>query len=1516
MKLKSKSMLKVLAFMLVIGLGVGPIFAQDDPFNPISGGTFHPISILKATINGVDLEPEDWVGVIDENGRTEAGEDGTVEVAAGQWESNLSLSAVMSVRPPVPGAEPSAGAKEGNDLVFLIYDASSDQFLSATPIIPDGFGPKVFTIGILTIVQELQATADIGNNPPTAADDTAETDEDTAVTTGDVLANDSDPDGDTLSVDSVDTTGTKGSVTDNGDGTFTYDPNGQFEDLDDGDQETDSFSYTVSDGNGGTATATVTVTINGVTDQVENQPPTAEDDAAETDEDTSATTGDVLANDSDPDGDTLSVDSVDTTGTKGSVTDNGDGTFTYDPNGQFEDLNDGDQETDSFSYTVSDGNGGTATATVTVTINGVTDQVENQPPTAEDDAAETDEDTSVTTGDVLANDSDPDGDTLSVDSVDTTGTKGSVTDNGDGTFTYDPNGQFEDLNDGDQETDSFSYTVSDGNGGTATATVTVTINGVTDQVENNPPTAEDDAAETDEDTSVTTGDVLANDSDPDGDTLSVDSVDTTGTKGTVTDDGDGTFTYDPNGQFEDLNDGDQETDSFSYTVSDGNGGTATATVTVTINGVTDVVGEDPFDPISGGTFQPISVLNATINGEELDSEDWVGVIDENGRTEAGEDGEVVVAAAPWESNLSLSAVISVRPPVPGAEPSAGAKEGNPLVFLIYDASSDQFLPATAVIPDGFGPDVFTIGVLTIVQELQATVDVENNPPTAEDDAAETDEDTSVSVDVLANDSDPDGDTLSVDSVDTTGTKGSVTDNGDGTVTYDPNGQFEDLNDGDQETDSFSYTVSDGNGGTDTATVTITINGVTDGDNSPPTAEDDAAETDEDTSATVDVLANDSDPDGDTLSVDSVDTTGTKGSVTDNGDGTVTYDPNGQFEHLNDGDQETDSFSYTVSDGNGGTDTATVTVTINGVTDQVDNNPPTAEDDAAETDEDTSATIDVLANDSDPDGDTLSVDSVDTTGTKGSVTDNGDGTVTYDPNGQFEDLNDGDQETDSFSYTVSDGNGGTDTATVTISINGITDGDNNPPAVAGVIVVSDPDPATENSTLTAFPIGISDPDGDDVDILFQWRNGGNDIAGATESTLDNNDDTLFDEGDEITVVITPSDGKDEGESVESSPITIGSGDPSDIWAVTPDMLNFGDVGVALPEGSGPCQLSVQLKNTGSEDQTVDRISSDNPDFDYELVGDLGQTVEPDEVVTIFVTATPTAVGPSMGNLTIETSSGSVVVPVKVNGSESANQLILGSVATDEIEAGELIEVPISLNSDRDLLLLDMTVGIHPAFEFFDVFVDSNRAPGDVIIQLPEEDSVRVTISDFLDPAVEQGTGPIAFLILYAIHDIDYGVFPLVFDPDTIDAIDTSLNAVDIVAKNGEIVVIPIPECIVGLFKLDVDQDGVVGFRDIVFTFRRVFGHPTLPDGVILPDGVTEEIINTNIDLLTTVACDGIAPLDVDLNGQVDFRDIVFTFRRLFGHSTLPDGAILPDGVTVDDVNERIDLIIDLDLFKPL
>ena len=225
----------------------------------------------------------------------------------------------------------------------------------------------------------------------------------------------------------------------------------------------------------------------------------------------------------------------------------------------------------------------------------------------------------------------------------------------------------------------------------------------------------------------------------------------------------------------------------------------------------------------------------------------------------------------------------------------------------------------------------------------------------------------------------------------------MTNNSDGTVTYRHD-------DGGTTADSFAYTVSDNEGGSDTASVSIAIN-------QPPVAADDSGLTQKGGSVTVDVLDNDTDANaGDTLSVSGL-STPTHGTVTDNGDGTVTY--------LHGGRTTSDSFTYTVSDGEGGSDTATVSIRIN--------QPPAAADDTATVQRGTSGTVDVIANDTDANGDSLSVSGV-TQPAHGSVVNNGDGTVTYLHNGNA-------ATSDSFAYTVSDGEGGSDTATVRITITG-------------------------------------------------------------------------------------------------------------------------------------------------------------------------------------------------------------------------------------------------------------------------------------------------------------------------------------------------------------------------------------------------------------------------------------------------------------------------------------------------
>ncbi|WP_156968254.1 Ig-like domain-containing protein, partial [Desulfobacter vibrioformis] len=228
----------------------------------------------------------------------------------------------------------------------------------------------------------------------------------------------------------------------------------------------------------------------------------------------------------------------------------------------------------------------------------------------------------------------------------------------------------------------------------------------------------------------------------------------------------------------------------------------------------------------------------------------------------------------------------------------------------------------------------------------------NTAPVANNDTASVGEDGSIIVNVLGNDTDGEGDAMTVVSV-TNASNGTVFLNEDNTILYTPDRDF-------NGTDSFTYTVSDGNGGLNTAVVTLSVNPV----NDVPMAVDDIAVTDEDTPVIIDVLANDTDADGDSLGVQRVDNV-SYGSVLINDDSSLTYTPASDF-------TGTDTFTYTVSDGNGGTDTATVTVTVNAV-----NYPPIAADDSAVTDEDHSVTIAVLKNDSDPDGDTLSISSVGT-----------------------------------------------------------------------------------------------------------------------------------------------------------------------------------------------------------------------------------------------------------------------------------------------------------------------------------------------------------------------------------------------------------------------------------------------------------------------------------------------------------------------------------------------------------
>jgi len=280
------------------------------------------------------------------------------------------------------------------------------------------------------------------NRPPIAVNDIFTTTSNIPIVTGNVLQNDSDADNDTLSISSYNALSSRGgTVVNNLDGTFKYTPPTGY-------VGTDSFSYSITDGKGGSDQAIVSISITA------SIGPVAVDDSAKTNQNTPALLNTLLQNDISASGRTLSIISVDKLSQNaGRIQLGVNNTVTYTPPTDFTGI-------DRFTYTVSDG---TALATGQVQID------VNAQPVAVSDAVYTYVNTTANTGNVLSNDRDTNGDTLTIISSDVSSTQaGKVSYNGDGTFTYQPANGFE-------GNDSFDYIISDGRGGAATATVFIAV---------------------------------------------------------------------------------------------------------------------------------------------------------------------------------------------------------------------------------------------------------------------------------------------------------------------------------------------------------------------------------------------------------------------------------------------------------------------------------------------------------------------------------------------------------------------------------------------------------------------------------------------------------------------------------------------------------------------------------------------------------------------------------------------------------------------------------------------------------------------------------------------------------------------------------------------------------------------------------------------------------------------------------------------------------------------------------
>ncbi|WP_257969434.1 tandem-95 repeat protein, partial [Vibrio parahaemolyticus] len=670
------------------------------------------------------------------------------------------------------------------------------------------------------------------NDAPNAKNDVITTEEDTAVTI-DVLVNDSDVEGDVLSIQSASVPSEQGSV-DIVDGKLVFTPAENF-------NGEATITYIVTDGDL-TDEAKVTVTVTPVNDS-----PVAVDDTVSTQEDTVVTI-DVLPNDSDVDGDKLSIQSASVPEAQGKV-EIVEGKLVFTPAENFN----GDAE---ITYTVTDGQL-TDEAKVTVTVNPV-----NDAPIIKVDAVESITEDAVNTDTVVA--------TLTVRDTDTPEDQLTVS------LENNSNAYFVLVGDEVKLTQAgvdavnndelnlkgltISASVSDGVNPTANDSDSLIVNRVNDA-----PVAKDDIATTQEDTAVTI-DVLPNDSDVDGDKLSIQSASVPEAQGKV-EIVDGKLVFTPAENFH----GDAE---ITYTLTDG-ALTDQATVNVTVNAVNDtpVVESNLADQTLAEDFTPYTIdLNTAfsdvdnVDGEltfSVSGNSNVLVSIENGiatisPTADWNGSEILTFKATDPSGESISATVNftVAPVADIVADKATVVEDTPTIIKVLGNDTfeggDQVVsldtnngPANGTVsvnPDGsvtytpndnyHGTDSFTYIVTSGGVSESTTVNVDvtpvNDAPVAKDDIATTQEDTAVTIDALPNDTDADGDKLSIESASVPKEQGTV-EVVDGKLVFTPAENFN----GDAE---ITYTVTDGQL-TDEAKVTVTVNPV----NDAPTIKVDAVE---------------------------------------------------------------------------------------------------------------------------------------------------------------------------------------------------------------------------------------------------------------------------------------------------------------------------------------------------------------------------------------------------------------------------------------------------------------------------------------------------------------------------------------------------------------------------------------------------------------------------------------------------------------------------------------------------
>ena len=884
--------------------------------------------------------------------------------------------------------------------------------------------------------------------------------------------------------------------------------------------------------------------------------------------------GDVLDNDSDNDGDTLTLSSVRTgqtlgsgtagtlgqalTGTYGDLTLNADGSYTYNANtgiSATEALDAGDIVKDYFNYTITDGSS-TATALITITIIGV-----NDAPTVTNDTGYIHRDGTLTvangasavsgtstgsnSGDVLLNETDVDandslvvvgtvtqsggtntaGGSVSSNSntsnvgASITGIYGDLTLNEDGSYSYIANNATS-LTDGQTVTDIFTFTVSDTQGGTDTQTLTITVIGQSVALVNDTDTVNEDATVTvadgaDEDlliddTAVTiithiqhsgagSATAVNNVTYSHGSATSV-----TGTYGTLTIGSDGSYQYvaDQSGA-DGLAAGATADDVFTYTAN-----SATATLTITVTGIGPQAVNDT-GRITENTTLSVADGSTGEDGTDTDKDnesgDHTGDIllnDDDNATYDSESLRVTRAKLDGGSYSTISA---------GGSQTVTGTYGTLTIYddgeYSYNANNAEAVTKDATVTDTFVYEIKDDAdvnastanlVITIIGANDAITAVDDTDSVNEGEAVTRGPTSAYSLDYDDTDIDSGNTYLThqITAIRTgssegsgtagtigdplTGTYGKLTVHADGSYTYQANNDItvsgSRLVSGQSVTDTFNYTVSDTDGLTDTAVLTITINGT----NEAPTASDDFNTITVGGSAISKTsgngaLSNDADMEGDNLTVNGIRTgddgetgttgtvgsslTGSYGNLTLNSDGSYSYEldaNNTDLQKISSGEYFYETFTYTITDEAGQTSTAQITIRIEGVNDApnaVDDKETLDLDEATEISNSDDSSKYVKANDTDIDIlDNISLNSVRTgktnesgssltvgsayTSTYGSITFFADGGYNYIANTGLKDtLAPGERLFEYFTYTITDSKGLTASAQLTIEIFG-------------------------------------------------------------------------------------------------------------------------------------------------------------------------------------------------------------------------------------------------------------------------------------------------------------------------------------------------------------------------------------------------------------------------------------------------------------------------------------------------